>query len=243
MLYTDTDSIKVTGLDKQIIDSVLASMHENVELSIRDMVQFTNRKVPQAMPELDQGFYKLGKFDWEGHIKRFYTPGHKKYALDMGDGWKAKCAGYSVKVVQRFMDALTAEGFDDIAPLMALGYDVRYDSSTDIATVLSSIEPTWITVEFDALDSGASEKTHTYTGETCPGYAVLKAGKIMNNTYKNELNTQRMNAAIRNNSQLATLNRIDVANLDGSLVWGKRGTVPMQWTNWEADRIKGDVII
>lgn len=243
VLYTDTDSIKVTGLDKQIIDSVLAPMHENVELSIRDMVQFTNRKVPQAMPELDQGFYKLGKFDWEGHIKRFYTPGHKKYALDMGDGWKAKCAGYNVKVVQRFIDAVSAEGFDDIAPLMALGYDVRYDSSTDIATVLSSIEPTWITVEFEALDSRDSETTHTYTGETCPGYAVLKAGKIMNNTYKNELNTQRMNAAIRNNSQLATLNRIDVANLDGSLVWGKRGTVPMQWTNWEADRIKGDVII
>lgn len=243
VLYTDTDSIKVTGLDKATIDEILSPMHENVELSIRDTVSYTARKVPHAMPELDDGFYNLGKFDWEGHIQRFYTPGHKKYAMDLGDGWKAKCAGYSVKVVQRFMDALTAEGFDDIAPLMALGYDVRYDSSTDIATVLSSIEPTWVTVEFDALDSGDSETTHTYTGETCPGYAVIKAGKIMNNTYKNELNNQRMNAAIRNNPQVETLSRIDVAELDGEIVWGKRGTVTMQWSKWDSDRIKGDVII
>lgn len=243
VLYTDTDSIKVTGLDKSTIEEILSPMHENVELSIRETVSYTARKVPQAMPELDEGFYKLGKFDWEGHIKRFYTPGHKKYAMDLGDGWKAKCAGYSVKVVQRFMDALTAEGFDDIAPLMALGYDVRYDSSTDIATVLSSIEPTWVSVEFEALDSGDAQTTHTYTGETCPGYAVLKSGKIMNNTDKNELNTQRMNAATRNNPQVDTLSRIDVAELDGSLVWGKRGTVPMQWSKWDLDRVKGDAII
>lgn len=243
VLYTDTDSIKVTGLDKPTIEETLSPMHENVELSIRDTVSYTARKVPQAMPELDGAFYNLGKFDWEGHIQRFYTPGHKKYAMDLGDGWKAKCAGYSVKVVQRFMDALTAEGFDDIAPLMALGYDVRYDSSTDIATVLSSIEPTWITVEFEALDSGDAETTHTYTGETCPGYAVLKSGKIMNNTDKNELNTQRMSAATRNNPQVETLSRIDVAELDGAFVWGKRGTVPMQWNKWDSDRIKGDAII
>lgn len=243
VLYTDTDSIKVTGLDKPTIEETLSPMHENVELSIRDTVSYTARKVPQAMPELDDGFYNLGKFDWEGHIQWFYTPGHKKYAMDLGDGWKAKCAGYSVKVVQRFMDALTAEGFDDIAPLMALGYDVRYDSSTDIATVLSSIEPTWVTVEFEALDSGDAQTTHTYTGETCPGYAVVKAGKIMNNTDKNELNTQRMNAAARNNPQVETISRIDVAELDGELVWGKRGTVPMQWSKWDSDRIKGDVII
>lgn len=242
-LYTDTDSIKVTGLDKSTIDEILSPMHENVELSIRDTVDFTARKVPQAMPELDDGFYNLGKFDWEGNIKRFYTPGHKKYALDMGNGWKAKCAGYSVKVVQRFIEAVSAEGFDDIAPLMALGYDVRYDSSTDIATVLSSIGPTWVTVEFEALDSGDAETTHTYTGETCPGYAVIKSGKIMNNTDKNELNTQRMKAATRNNLQVETLSRIDVAELDGALVWGKRGTVPMQWSKWDLDRVKGDVII
>ena len=65
----------------------------------------------------------------------------------------------------------------------------------------------------------------------------------MNNTVSNELNTQRMNAATRNNPQVDTLSRIDVAELDGALVWGKRGTVPMQWSKWDLDRVKGDVII
>ena len=65
----------------------------------------------------------------------------------------------------------------------------------------------------------------------------------MNNTYRNELNTQRMNAAIRNNPQVETLSRIAVAELDGEIVWGKRGTVTMQWSKWDSDRFKGDVII
>lgn len=243
VLYTDTDSIKVTGLSKERISDILAPMHEAVEESIRDTVAWTAKKVPQAMPQLDEKFYQLGKFDWEGHIDRFYTPGHKKYAMDLGRGWEAKCAGYSVRVVQRFIDAASAEGYDAIAPVMALGYDVRYDSSTDIATVLACIDPTWITASFDALDAGDSYSTHNYVGDTCPGYAVLKAGKVMNNTYKNELNTQRYKAAVRNNPLVAELSRIDVAELDGSLVWGKRGTVSMQWANWEDERIKGDAII
>lgn len=109
--------------------------------------------------------------------------------------------------------------------------------------MLACIDPTWITASFDALDAGDSYSTHNYVGDTCPGYAVLKAGKVMNNTYKNELNTQRYKAAVRNNPLVAELSRIDVAELDGSLVWGKRGTVSMQWANWEDERIKGDAII
>lgn len=229
VLYIDTDSVKSCGLAKPTLDGLFAPMHERIESAIRDMVGWVASRVGDVMPDLDAKFYELGKFDYEGTYTRFFSPGHKKYAYDEGQGWEYKCAGYAVKVVEGFGHAVTEAGFDDVAPMMALGYDVRYDSSTKIATALVGIEPTWIETEFEALDVSDGDSTHLWRGETCPGYAVVDVGKIMNNTEGNPLNQQRYAAAMRNNPALREIARIDVAMRDGAYVWGKRGNVRLDF--------------
>lgn len=229
VLYIDTDSIKSCGLTKPTLDGLFSPMHTAIESAIRDMVGYTASKVGSVMPTLDDSFYELGKFDYEGTYARFFSPGHKKYAYDEGQGWEYKCAGYAVKVVEGFGRAVTEAGYDDIAPLLALGYDVRYDSSTKIATALSGIPQTWIESSFEALDVSDGDAVHAWRGETCPGYAVCDVGKIMNNTEGNTLNQQRYAAASRNNPALRDIARIDVAMRDGNYVWGKRGLVRMDF--------------
>lgn len=228
VLYADTDSLKVQGIDPQRFAAVMRPVHERVSAAVAETVAHVSRKVGGL--DVPDNVVRLGTFDYEGTYARFFSPGHKKYAFDDGHGWRPRCAGYKVSVVQGVLDALSE--FSDDAPMMALGFDVRYDSTTDIATALLGVQDTWREVEFEALDSSDGSATHTYRGYTCPGYAVVPVGKIMNNTLANELNAQRAAKAFANEPRMREYSHCDIAKYSGEYVWGKAGDVPMEWKGW-----------
>ena len=91
---------------------------------------------------------------------------------------------------------------------------------------------TWIETRFKALDDTEHGTYHEYSGFTCPGSAIFKAGKIMNNTEHSKLNLQRKLRCIELNEDVQNLYGIDIAFND-EFIFGKRGTVYMEWSNFE----------
>lgn len=252
VLYTDTDSIKFTGLAKEDADALFKPLHDRIEARTHDVVAHcvddVNARIaesgtgvnPVVMPD-DPEFRALGKLDYEDTYERFVSFGHKKYAVwveDRADGmmhWDYKCSGYNLRVLRDLSRQLESDDLADEAPWLVLGYDVRLDSSTGIATVQAGVSTDWIKSTIaDAEDvTGDATRTHEWSGWTCPGFAILDAGKVMNNTENSALNQQRFARACRNNRLVAALARTDVAWRDGSYAIGPRGTVEMSWLKWD----------
>lgn len=243
VLYIDTDSIKSVGLPKETLDDLYRPLHDRIESATAEVVgrcfdaveakaramRDSGRRV--AVPDRPVGddFANLGKLDYEGTYARFVTMGHKKYAYDEGAGWRVKCSGYDLGVLNALVQQMSSEGHDDVAPLAALAYDVRFDSSTKIATVQACVDETVADVSFLDCDG------RLYEGVTCPGYAILDAGKIMNNTEGSLMNRQRYEAACRNNPRVREFSRTDVRRDGDTFTLGRRGTVPMDWSAWSCD--------
>lgn len=259
VLYTDTDSIKFIGLNKENADDLFRPLHDAIEMRTHDVVsacvdgvnthlsQYNALRgthvAPIVIPDDDE-FKALGKLDYEDTYERFVSMGHKKYAVWVKDRksdrmeWQYRCSGYALPVLQDLSYQLIQDGLTDIAPLIVLGYDVRYDSRTGIASVQSSIEDPWVeTVIRDAKDVTQETGTHDWHGFTCPGYAIYDAGKIMNNTENSPLNAQRYIKACCNNNKVAYLSNIDITYKDGSYLYAHRGAIDMAWQDWG---LKGD---
>lgn len=251
VVYCDTDSVKSVGLPREELDALFAPMHEGVEASISGLVGDAFAKVnaklrsmrrdPLPVPD-DPEFRALGKFDYEETYPRFVTTGHKRYAhwgFSRDDGrerWMFRCSGYGLGALHRFGSELEADGLGDLVPLLVLGYDVRYDSTTGIASIQSTVPDLTVTASFEAQDaSGDRARTHVWTGDTCPGYAILDAGKIMNNTENSAMSRQRFEAACTNNPVVRACSRMDVAFRDGRWEFGPRGQVEMDWKGWDED--------
>lgn len=259
VLYTDTDSIKFKGITKQRADLLFKPLHDAIEIRIHDVVgscvDAVNehlasydkiRRVhtdPIEMPDDDE-FRALGKLDYEGTYERFISMGHKKYAVwekDRKSGrmeWHYRCSGYALPVLQDLSRQLMEDGLADVAPLIVLGYDVRYDSRTGIASAQSSIGSPWVAATIHgAKDMTGKTATHDWQGMTCPGFAIFDAGKIMNNTEHSPLNLQRYVKACRNNEKVGYLSQIDITYQAGSYLYGHRGSIPMAWQDWD---LKGE---
>lgn len=241
VVYIDTDSIKSIGLAKDELDKLYKNLHddienatdsivrkcvENVNRDIKRVNQFCGTETPYIPMPCDQSFKDLGKLDYEGTYEKFVTMGHKKYAVIEGGHWVFKCSGYALGVLNEFGKQYDHLG--DMVPILVLGFDNRFDSSTRIATIQKTIPDMWI-----KIDVG------TYKGETCPGYAILEAGKIMNNTENSAMNRQRFDKACENNPAVRALSGIDIREDDGVFRIGKRGTVPMDWADWQHDWQEG----
>lgn len=240
VLYADTDSIKFTGLDKATADEIFAPVHGRIE-------SLNETKIDRLYKSLDKSSHglehveldttitddirALGKLDYEGTYRDFVTFGHKKYAHGDGKVWRYRCSGYKTSVLNSFSDQLVQSGLYEVAPLIVLGYDTRYDSSTGIASIKIGIPDTWVQADFTALDHTDGDKMHRYRGWTCPGDAIFPAGKVMNNTAHSRLNLQRKQRAIHNIGTDAFFD-IDVSLQDGRYVYGDRGTVYMQYKDW-----------
>lgn len=247
VLYVDTDSIKSVGLTKEQLDAVYSSVHRRIEDAtsdqVGDVVKAVNRRIdrydfetgstvlPVDMPA-DRAFRDLGKLDYEGTYERFVTMGHKKYAIYEGGKWHFKCSGYNLKVLDEFGEQLRHEQLGLMVPLVVLGYDNRYDSSTGIASIQATIPDTWVQCEFDAVEG-------RYVGNTCPGYAILPSGKVMNNTENSEMNRRRFRKACENNCALIEACRIDVRKSGDRFVYARRGGVAMDWAAWDTDYNEG----
>lgn len=256
VLYTDTDSIKFAGLSKDDADAIFADLHGAIE----DRTHFVTKRCvddvnarlaryaeqtgvevrPIEMPT-DASFRALGKLDYEGTYPKFVSMGHKKYATwdeDRALGrptWHYRCSGYNLGVLRDLGSQLAADGLEDVAPLIVLGYDVRYDSSTGIATTQLCIDDTWVDATMtDAQDvTGDRSHRHVWSGSTCPGFAIVDAGKIMNNTENSQLNRQRFERASRNNPRVSVLATCDIAHRDGRYVYGHRGSIRMDFNAWK----------
>lgn len=247
VMYVDTDSIKSIGLSKEALDKVYSDIHSRIEYEtteqVTDVVGAVNRRirkynfdtgmhVAEVEVPADQSFRDLGKLDYEGTYDRFVTMGHKKYAVLENGRWEFKCSGYNLGVLNSFGRQLTEDGIGDLVPLVVLGFDNRYDSSTEIATVQSTVKDTWVQCEFDSVDGH-------YAGNTCPGYAILPAGKVMNNTEHSEMNRRRMEKAVYNNPDLKECCRLDVRKDGDRFTVGRRGNVGMDWDAWDTDWNEG----
>ncbi len=242
VVFSDTDSVKVCDIDFDTMDTLLHDMHDTIErrnvYRVESLISSLNANckalgIAEYDTTITQDIRDLGKFDYEGTYTDFIAYGHKKYAYGDGITWKYKCAGYNINVLRNFSKQLETDGLYGIVPHVALGYNNRYDSSTGIASVQVGIEPTWVETRFKALDSTDKKTVHEYHGWTCPGSAIYKAGKIMNNTEHSKMNVQRMNRCIELNNDVMPLYGIDIALYDGRFVFGKRGTVPMEWQEFE----------
>lgn len=247
VVYVDTDSIKSVGISKEVLDSVYEGLHSRIEAATVELVQETvdavnarlseyDRQTGEGVPLVtapsDKAFRDLGKLDYEGTYERFVTMGHKKYAVWEGGRWQFRCSGYNLKVLNAFGAQLQAQGLGDLVPLVVLGYDNRYDSSTGIATVQQTVPDTWVHVSFDAVEG-------RYEGETCPGYAILPSGKVMNDTEGSPMNESRMATAFQNAPHLRECSRMDVRRDGGTFTFGRRGTVNMDWKDWHIDYNEG----
>ena len=253
--YIDTDSIKVPGGDKAVLDTVFASLHDRIEAATFDVLDRVYTSVACRVAKLqaegvectmpvypsEEGFHELGKLDYEGTYPEFVTTGHKRYAYTerAGEPWRYKSSGYALGVLHALGRQLEECGMHSLAPLLVIGYDVRFDSSTGIASVQTGIDDTWVDVEFEALDRQGSGRRVLYRGSTCPGYAIMDAGKVMNDTSASVTGRQRFEAACRNNPAVAALARTDVRCDNGVFSFGPRGTVPMDWGDWELDYTTG----
>ena len=266
VVYVDTDSIKFTGVSKERADEIFAKLHDEIESrtnalvsacvsDVREHVERYNAQTglsidPPSIPDDDE-FRALGKLDYEGTYERFVTMGHKKYAAWEPDRtgrkrWAYRCSGYSTRVLMDLGSQLETDGMSDVSPLIVLGYDNRLDSRTGIATLESSIEPTWVTATIEgAVDVTGGTSTHTWTGETCPGYAIIDAGKIMNNTQHSAMNRQRYLRACMNNPKVSYLSNLDITWFAGTYVYGPRGSIDMAWQDWglKTDEEQSDALI
>lgn len=246
VVYVDTDSIKSVGLSKDELDELYKPLHDEIERVTGELVSHVvstvngkmaacSEEPPLQVPD-DSEFRALGKLDYEGVYQKFLTMGHKKYAYFDKGRWHVKCSGYNLRMLESLTAQLVECGCGDLSPVIALGFDNRYDSTTKVASVSLCVPETWVDVEFEAQDvSGDCKSTHVYKGSTCPGYAIEDAGKIMNNTDNSTMNKMRYRAACRNNEAVAECSRIDIAYIDGEYRLGKRGRVPMQWSDWGTD--------
>lgn len=251
VLYTDTDSIKTVGLTREQLDAAFAEAHEGIERRTRYVTSTVlgelNERIAASneahgydtplvpIPD-DPDFLALGKLDYEGQYEKFVPMGHKKYAVaHPTKTWDFACSGYKLSVLDEVCAAMLAAGVptDDV-PLYILGYDVRYDAPTGIASLQVGVRDLWRHVRMDAQDrAGDREHRHVYEGDTCPGYAIYDAGKIMNHT-DSLMNGARYRAAARNNPRVAWASRTDISRDDeGNIIWGHRGTVPMTWKDWD----------
>lgn len=247
VLYTDTDSIKILGITKEQADAIFAPIHSEIETRTRYVVSEVlgrlNAQIKEGgtgTPEVtlpdDPDFRALGKLDYEGTYERFVSMGHKKYAINHpAKVWDFACSGYKLSILDKVCRAMLRAGIpQDMVPLYVLGYDVRYDSLTGIASLQITTDDTWRTVSMDAQDkSGDTVHRHIYTGQTCPGFAIFDAGKIMNHT-ASLMNGDRFRAAVRNNPLIKAAYRTDIScDKSGAIIWGPRGTVPMAWKDWD----------
>lgn len=241
IVYCDTDSIKVKGVDKAGIDAILASMHATIEREnvkrVTDLVDGLNDRAGELGyapfdATIDASIRDLGKFDYEGAYSRFVTYGHKKYAYSDGDTWRYKASGYRTSILESFSRQLEKSGLSEIAPHIVLGYDNRYDSTTGIASIQVGIDSPWVQVDFIAADTSDGKGRHRYRGETCPGNAILPSGKVMNNTENSRLNLQRKARCIENNPDTLHCFGVDIAKDSDTFVYGPRGTVYMEWKNF-----------
>lgn len=224
VLYMDTDSIKCAGAD---VSNVWDSVHAGIERITADTVSL-------YAPESVASVKGLGCLDFEGDVSDFCTMGHKKYSFVEDGRHVIRCAGYNLRTLNGFARQLEGDGVFELVPNIVLGFDVRYDSSTGIATMDSHIDDTWVAVDFEADDGYGSNGTHRYRGMTCPGFAILPAGKVMNDTEKSPMNALVFNSMIARDRRLARFARTDVSmNADGVFVYGRRGTVPMMWSGWK----------
>ena len=240
VLYADTDSIKFTGIDKAIADGLFADLHGRIEELNTARVTDLYRSIERSShgcerADLDgtvtDDIRNLGKLDYEGTYRDFVTFGHKKYGYGDGTWWRYRCSGYKTSVLESFSDQLVRDGLYDVAPLIVLGYDNRYDSTTGIASIKIGIPETWIMTEFEAVDATDGSGTHIYQGWTCPGDAIFPAGKIMNNTEHSRMNVQRR-ARAADNIGTDRFFMLDIAFLDGRYVFGDRGSIYMQFNDW-----------
>lgn len=241
VIASDTDSVKVLGISQETMSDILHDMHESIEkrnvFRVETLIQSLNANcrelgIIEYDTEISDDIRNLGKFDYEGTYRDFVVYGHKKYAYGNGTKWKYKCAGYSIKVLGNFSRQLESNGLYEIAPHVVLGFDNRYDSTTCISSIQVGILPTWVNTRFKALDDTEHGTYHEYSGSTCPGSAIFKAGKIMNNTEHSKLNLQRKLRCIELNADVQNLYGIDIAFND-EFVFGKRGSVYMEWSNFE----------
>ena len=247
VIYIDTDSIKFIGLSKERADDIFLGVHDAIEEQTKAVTSHVmdrmNEKINKmsgdvlTIPE-DDNFKSLGKLDYEGTYEKFLTMGHKKYAYfeydrDSGTSkWKYRCSGYSLSTLGDVSDSLTDDGLGDMVPLIVLGFDNRYDSSTNIATAKSFIDDLWVKTQFWAKDVSGGVKEHVYSGMTCPGFAIVDVGKIMNNTENSFSINQLYKKAIENNSLVEHCSRIDIARINDRVIIGKRGNVDMQFAKW-----------
>lgn len=237
VLYIDTDSIKSVGLSADELTVLYKPLHDRIQACTHELVSDTfadvnarldayERTTGQCVvrPEMPAGddFESLGKLDYEGTYEKFVTYGHKKYAY-YDKRWNFKCSGYALGVLHAFGAQLERDGLGDLVPAIVLGYDTRYDSSTKIATVQAGIDSTCTRVIVG-----------DYEGLTCPGYAILDSGKVMNNL-ESTMNAQRFEAACRNNPMICELNGLDVRRDGDTFTFGKRGCVRMDWAGWDMD--------
>lgn len=251
--YIDTDSIKSFGVDKETLDKVFKPLHDDIEHVTTELVSSsidninrlitvynfeTDSDVLGVQVPTDKAFRDLGKLDYEETYSKFVTMGHKKYAVKEGDEWVFKCSGYKLKVLNDFGRYLMSLGLDDLTPFVVLGYNNRYDSSTEIATIQTTIPESWVQVSFDAVDESGKDETHTYSGNTCPGYAIINAGKIMNNTEHSVMNDQRYKRACINNPYIPECSNLDIRK-DDTFSFGKRNSVHMDWAKWDTDWNEG----
>lgn len=231
VLYADTDSLKFRGISKDTADAVFTPLHDRIE---RRNVQVVDRLRSRIgfIPEAGRDVRDLGKLDYEGEYPEFVAYGHKKYAYGDGDRWRYRCSGYRLGVLDALSAQICNDGMYALAPHVCLGYDNRYDSECGIATVKAGVADPWVETSFSALDSTDGSLRHRWTGWTCPGDAILPAGKVMNNTANSKMNVQRRARAERN---LGTreLYGLDITMVDGRFVYGDRGTVPMIWKGWD----------
>ena len=253
VVYIDTDSIKSFGVDKNTLDTAFKPLHDDIEKTTHNLVSSSIEKINASIQEFnsntdsdvlevqmptDKAFMDLGKLDYEETYSKFVTMGHKKYAVMEHDEWVFKCSGYKLKVLDEFGRYLTNLGLDDLTPLVVLGYNNRYDSSTGIASLQSTIPDVWVPTSFDAVDVSGESGVHTYSGNTCPGFAILTAGKIMNNTENSVMNQQRYARACINNPYIPECSNLDIRK-DDVFKFGKRGCVRMDWIKWDTDWNEG----
>jgi hypothetical protein len=253
VIYVDTDSIKSVGLTKDVLDSVFEPLHNDIEFYTNklvmtaieginnDIIQYNEDTDSDILPvdvPNDKSFRDLGKLDYEETYPKFVTMGHKKYAVVERGEWVFKCSGYKLKVLNEFGRHLMSVGLDDLTPMVVLGYNNRYDSSTEIASIQSTIPDIWVRTEFDAVIESGKDTQERYEGNTCPGYAILPAGKIMNNTEHSVMNAQRFTKACMNNPYIKDCSYIDIRK-DGVFSFGKRHCIKMDWKKWDLDWNEG----
>lgn len=79
-LYSDTDSLKVTNLDKH--KEWVDKYNNNIIEKIKKVSNFTNINVDKFMPKTNKGVEKvIGVWDNDGHYKKFKSLGAKRYMV------------------------------------------------------------------------------------------------------------------------------------------------------------------